>query len=225
MNINEHIKKVGIGFGVGLVLLVLVYFVGVSPLLSARKENLEKIDEINSEAERNRMLIKRADEIVNSYKKSGKKLSEIIENKLATSGDKSPFSWTGNLIQNIASKHDVSIENISRAGITRRSAVEGRDAPPPLIEEFAVNLDLSAEYHNFGRFLAELETRLPYSRIDSVSIGSGGRRRESGSERRLGISMRYSVLRFTREAFPPAERPDDEELDVSEKLLKQGAEK
>lgn len=79
----------------------------------------------------------------------------------------------------------------------------------PVFEEFVIDLDIQAKFHNFGWFLADLEQRLPYARIDQLSIRGERSRAKNGADNKLRINMQYGILRFTatglpKDKYPPA---------------------
>lgn len=219
---NEQLIKTAIGLGVGGVILIAVFLLVVLPMRKEAAEKREEIKETEEQLQTDRRLIEQRSEIIAEYNDIRKTFLTSLNEQLApASGHGSPLSWTSNLLENLAAEAEVDIDNISRSGIARRGS-GGDKNEEPAIEEFVVDLDLRAGYHAFGRFIANLEQRLPYARIEQLNIrpGRGGR---DGRGQALNIKMRYGIFRFTEKAlpedkYPPPESPDIELEDTVAEL-------
>jgi Tfp pilus assembly protein PilO len=78
---------------------------------------------------------------------------------------------------------------------------------PSPFEEFQIDLSVTGDFHELGNFLADLETRLPAIRLDSLAVAPRGETRPQG----LRITYRASMLRFSEKGFPPEKRPPMED--------------
>lgn len=218
---NEQLIKTATGLGIGAVFIALIFFIIVFPVRKEISEVKDELKETEEQLKTDRRLVERAKEILKEYNRERDFMRDILTGDLApASGHGSPLSWSSNLFEELASATGVSIDNISRAGIARRGSGKGGKEEPP-IEEFIVNLDLRADYHSFGRFLARLEERLPYSRLDQINIRPSRNTREGG-RKELNIKMQYGIFRFTERAlpedkYPPADPPGGDLEEVSDK--------
>ena len=203
----EQLQKGGIGAAVGVAIWIVVYFLILSPVMNKKAELRTQIEAARSELEQNQRLVAAADAVAENYVDAGRELLQVASEKLAPSDPfRSPLGWVSGILQEYASAHGVKIQSLSSAGIFRETA-QGRNAPPPIFEEYRMNLDLQAGYHQFGRFIADLEERLPYGKIDSFRM-SGGR----GEEGELSVVMRCGVPKFTEDGFPMEKRPQPSDL-------------
>jgi len=206
----EQLKKAGIGVAVGVAMWVALYFLALGPILANRAETGQKMADLQQELKNNKALIQEAEKVQDRYEKARQELLEIMTTKLVPTGSyRSPLTWIGGIVQETARRHGVAVDNLSNAG-TYREEVRGRDAPPPIFEEYQINVDLTGGYHEFGRFIAEMERALPYSKVDSVRLRS-----QRGPERNLAIVMKYGIPKFTEDGFPKEKRPQRAEETTS----------
>ncbi|MCF7854193.1 MAG: type II secretion system protein M [Candidatus Pacebacteria bacterium] len=210
---KEQLRTPLIIVGVGILVLVALYYSVIAPASGDIRELEAEIQSANQALERNRSLVSKADEVEGRYQLEQEELAGIINNKLAPS--QNAVAWASNLIQAVAYDYGVTIESLSGGG-TKRAKPASRNAPAPLFEFFQANIVLRCGYHEFGRFLAEMERQIPFARLMNAGLRSASRR---GSERQLAINIRYAFPRFTDEAFPEEQRPALANGDTSDPLL------
>jgi Tfp pilus assembly protein PilO len=199
---KEQLQKVAIVVVAGVVLLGLLYYFVVVPMQNERVRLERGIANEQQVLDDNRSYLQQQKAINAVYEETATQLRKAMTEQLAPA--ENPVSWISSIIQDVASRHRVLVRSISGAG-TIRPARTSRDAPPPLFEVFQVQVELRAGYHEFGRFLADLEKRIPYARLDTLAMQAAT---ESGSgEQELQVVMRYAIFRFTDEGFSPSRRP------------------
>lgn len=199
---SEQFQKGAIGAGIGLIIWTALFFLLMSPFLADIKNTRKEIAETRDEYAKNQSLIRRKDDIKAEYDQVKENLRLEMEKRLVPADSyQSPLSWLGNAVQDQAAKFDIEVRNLSKAGIYRKEA-PGRKAPPPLFEEYRINVELNGGYHQFGHFIAALEKSLPYGKVHSLRF-----RPERSEQPVLAIAMKYGVPKFTEEGFPPEKRP------------------
>jgi len=197
---KEQLQRVAAVAGAGLVVLGLLYHFALGPMSRERQRLENAIGAERQTLQDNRAIIQREETIQAQYEETGARLAEIMSKQLAP--DENPVSWISSIVQDVAARHGVVVRSMSGAG-TVRPPRPSRDAPPPLFEFFQIQMELRAGYHQFGQFLAELEKRIPYARIDSMSVQPAS----EGGENKLQIVVRYGILRLTEDGFPTKRRP------------------
>lgn len=125
----------------------------------------------------------------------------------ALSDDLPPYenaaAWVGDLIIETAMHSPASVKVLSITGDSVHKFRRQKKQPPPMFEECLFRIELLAPYHDFGRFLAHLEKRAPYMRVDSLYMT----RKARAESRRLEIELVCAFPRVTREFLPPERLP------------------
>lgn len=202
-NLNrEQLQKLSAAIGLGVALLVGIHYFVIAPALRDARALATQTEETQQTLEHNQRLLQDAEQVEERHRQVQNRFAFIIDQKLAPSGNE--LSWVSSAVQSVAQTHGISVENLSGQGISRPTPA-GRDAPPPRFEVYEANLTLACGYHDFGRFLAQFESRLPYARLESVTMRPG--RAATDRERRLSVNLRYAFPRFTDEGFPVDQRP------------------
>ncbi len=206
---KDQLQKAGAAIGIGLVMLAALYYLVIAPMLRERTQLQDSIATAQAELAKNRTLVTQTEKVEKNYEQTRQELFTLMHREMAPA--ENPVSWISSIMQEIAVRHGVTISSLSGSGILRTRSTS-RMAPPPLFERFQAKITLDCTYHQFGRFLADLEKRISFGKIESLNMqpASG-----ADTQRRLSIDLTYSVLRFTEEMFPSEQRPTGDEPGVS----------
>lgn len=194
---KEQLRKALIGVAIGIVGLGLLYFFVLRPV-GADTARLEgDIFETRQKLKSYRGLIEQKDDIRQEYEQEQEELRRIIRNRMVP--PENPVAWVGSALRELAGEQGLTIRRLSGGGTYR----PGEEKTAQL-EYFVAEVEVAGGYHDFGRFLANAERRLPYAYLKRLSVTAQGRNERDAT---LRIAFSYSVPRFTEETFPLAERP------------------
>jgi hypothetical protein len=74
-----------------------------------------------------------------------------------------------------------------------------------MLSQYAVSIELTCGYHQLGRFLATLESEIPFVQTRALTVEA-----EHEGERLLRVGMECRFPRLNAEAFPPEVSPLNE---------------
>jgi len=203
---KEDTKKLVLGVMVAVAIVAGFWQLAWKPLgtrIAAREKKLAEIQEAYDAAKR---LTDAAPTIATQYETARTRLTNIMRAQMPPPVNAT--AWASDLfMQTAMSNNRVSILSIGNQGL--REQEHKKKAAAPLFEECLFDVSLTAPYHAFGRFLAELEKNNPFFRVDSLSAsrsaGAAGRQ-----DHELVINMMCAFPRLTEDGFPLEERPDAE---------------
>jgi len=145
-----------------LVALVGLYF----GLIKYQEQNLQRLAEkkVAVEARRKQVLdaIKRASQIETDLAAAKKAMADA-EADIA-SGDL--YSWVINTLRDFKAKYKVNIPQFNPIG----STMEVNLLPNFPYKQAALSVAGTAHFHDFGRFLADLENQFPHIRVMNLSL-------------------------------------------------------
>ena len=145
-----------------LVALVGLYF----GLIKYQEQNLQRLAEkkVAVEARRKQVLdaIKRASQIETDLAAAKKAMADA-EADIA-SGDL--YSWVINTLRDFKAKYKVNIPQFNPIGPT----MEVNLLPNFPYKQAALSVAGTAHFHDFGRFLADLENQFPHIRVMNLSL-------------------------------------------------------
>ncbi len=132
-----------------------------------------------------KQAIEKADQLEAQLDERGKELAELEGNM--ASGDL--YAWAINTLRESKLNHKVEIPQFSQ--------VDGPKDVPMLprfpYKQIALTIGGAAGFYDLGRFIADLENRLPYARVSNLSLDPGstlpGANREA-----LSFRMEISAL-------------------------------
>lgn len=198
---KEEQQKVILGILLVVFAVAGVWQFGLKKILASRKAVEKEIAAQRKKYDDSKLLVDAAEKVQASFEEQRAKLREIMSAQVPPSS-KSMF-WTASLLREVESSEEFSLrrESISEKGVDKPRA--GRDEEPPVFEDYKVQMEYTAGYHDLGRFLAKLEKRNSFVRIDSLEIGPNAK-----EEGKLLIRLACAFPRFTDDGFPAEERPD-----------------
>ncbi|NOY81887.1 MAG: hypothetical protein GXP31_12900 [Kiritimatiellaeota bacterium] len=208
---KEDAQKLLVGAMIAVGILVAFWQFAWKPLgtkIAARKKELAEVRKTYEEAKR---LTDVADEIATRYEAVRTRLGQLMKAQLPPPVNAT--AWASDLFMQtaVSNRKGVTIISIGDRGVQRLQ--HRKNTPPPLFEECLFQVTLTAGYHDFGRFLAQLEKNNPFFRVESLSLS----RAPSKEEHLLAVNMSCAFPRLTLEGFPPEERPDAESPHVRAK--------
>lgn len=135
-------------------------------LISHQNENLARLakKKLDVEATQQRMLeaIRRADVIENDLADTQKSLAEA-EADIA-SGDL--YSWIINNLRQFKANYKVNIPQVSSLGpVTEVTLI-----PSFPYKQTSLSLVGTAHFHDFGRFVADMENQFPHIRVSNMTL-------------------------------------------------------
>jgi hypothetical protein len=204
---KDQLQKILIAVGVGIVILVGLYYLVIAPMLADRAAIAVAVDEERQTLEKNRKLIAEEEAVREEYLAKRDQLTNIIETRLAP--DDNPVSWVSDIINNAAGRSGASVRSLSGAG-TFKESIGKPQGKPDLFETFRAAFELQAGFHDVGRFLAIVEKRVPHAQLVTLTMQSTG----IGAETKgLAVRIMHGFARFTEDGAPPETRPSrDEDL-------------
>lgn len=213
---KDELQKVLLAVMLGVGVLLCFWQFGVKRAGEERKKVEKNILATQQDLEENKRLVSVAAAKQALYDEARTKLSSIMASHIPP--QENATAWANDLFIRHVKGLRLDLQAINENGIDRLPVSSGnRNAPPPLFEDYMIQVGMLGGYHDVGRFLAALETDNSYFRVDSLEL-----RRESAKlENALGVTVVCAFPRLTEEAFPPEERPDAERPTV--KATKAGA--
>ncbi len=201
---SEQARKLAIGLGVGVLLLAVVSYLLVMPALGEKKKMENEIQQTQTQLESDRQLIAAQDKIHENHQQTACSLFEIMKNDLAP--NQNAVAWAGTLFQDIALDEGVKMTDIT--GEAMNTPVQDK-TKVPLFENFKAKSGLRARYHNLGRFIAELEKRIPVGELVTLNVTQAPISENEIPQ--LSITLEYAFPRFTGDGFPEEKRPTKED--------------
>ncbi len=123
-----------------------------------------KLEKAKDKVEKAKRVVSRAAQAEADMEAATRKLS-AIEDTMA-SGDL--YLWSRLLMEKVCVGHDVKISDVTRPGKGEVNLLAQFPYPAVI---FSVRG--AAYYHDFGKFLADFENRLPYFRVQNLSLMAG----------------------------------------------------
>ncbi len=208
---KEDAQKLLVGVMIAVGILIAFWQLAWKPLgakIATRKKELAEVQKTYEEA---KCLTDVADKIATQYEAIRTRLGQLMEAQLPPPVNAT--AWASDLFMQtaVSNRKGVTIISIGDRGVQRLQ--HRKNTPAPLFEECLFQVTLTASYHDFGRFLAQLEKNNPFFRVESLSLAPT----QSPAEHLLAINMSCAFPRLTLEGFPPEERPDAESPHVRAK--------
>ncbi len=197
------------GILLGTTLLVATYLMLITPMKERQAAQDKEIAKLASELSNNRALVAAAPKL----KTDSQKLEQALQKLLATQlvPEDNPLRWVSTLLDElgtaigIAATRSVTPAGSGSLDIAPTSSGRRQVKHPPCpFEEYMISLEIDATYHQLGRFIELLETRLPTCHVDSLTI----RKRAGSGDELLRASLKIGFLRFSARGFPLRQRPD-----------------
>jgi Tfp pilus assembly protein PilO len=201
---SEQARKLAIGLGVGVLLLAAVTYLLVMPALGEKKKMENEIQQTQTQLESDRQLIAAQDKIHENHQQTACRLFEIMKIDLAP--NQNAVAWAGTLFQDIAFEEGVKMTDIT--GESMNTPVQDK-TKVPLFENFKAKSGLRTRYHNLGRFIAELEKRIPVAELVTLNVSQPPISENEIPQ--LYITLEYAFPRFTENGFPEEKRPTKED--------------
>ncbi|MDT8391347.1 MAG: hypothetical protein RRC34_12655 [Lentisphaeria bacterium] len=192
------------GVVIGVLAVILLNQFVKGPITDKIRETDEQTTNVQSQLTMNRALVqqlpslqKERDTLLASLKDvSGKLVSE-----------ETPVRWANAIAERHAAREKLTVRSFDARGINQLSTTQktsrGIIVIPNVYEEFRTETILWGTFHEFGRFLANLETEFPAMRVADFSLRAKGIEAEDG----LVISLKTTYLRFSKDGFPEDTRP------------------
>ena len=212
---KEDIQKYILGAMIALGVLVGFWLFVWKPLGVRIVAREKKLAEVKKTYDTAKALTDAAPKVATQYEIARTRLGNIMKAQLPPPVN--PTAWVSDLFMQTTmnNRRRVNIVSIGSRGVQRLP--HRRNTPAPLFEECLFNVSIMASYHDFGRFLAQLEKNNPFFRVDSLSLVRATSASSNG-EHNLTINMSCAFPRLTEEGFPLEERPDAESPHVSKKV-------
>jgi Tfp pilus assembly protein PilO len=200
---KEDSQKLLLAAMVALMVGVAYWHLALKPISVKKKLVAKEVAAKRAEYQKNSALVAAAPKVEDSYAEARDELLAVQSRQLPPLANS--IAWANDLLLELAEVEGIAIEiqAINEGGSDRLTV--GRGGPAPLFEDYLIQVDLKGGYHDLGRFLAGLEARNPYVRVDSLAI-----RKSTREDPRLAITLTCAFPRLTEEGFPPSERPDAE---------------
>lgn len=211
---QEDTQKLALGAVVALGLLAGFWQLAWKPLstrIAARNKEVAKAQKAYQTARR---LTDVAPAIATQYETARNRLTNIMKAQMPPPVNAT--AWASDLFMQTAmsDSQGVNILSIGNRGLRRQE--HKKNTAAPLFEECLFDVSLTATYHAFGRFLAQLEKNNPFFRVESLSVAPATSA-AAKKEHKLAINMLCAFPRLTEDGFPPEERPDAESPHVRKK--------
>lgn len=194
-----------LGLLIGALIIAGLHFLVNAKMKQKKLAIQAQIATLEKELKTNDALVAAAPRYAEDYRRLSRRIVQIGERELVP--EENTTRWGTNLIEKIANRHGLAVNKFSTGGTgmvdTQKKTPKGTIVVPSPFQELRINIDMNGDYHQLGRFLADLETALPSARLDSLGISPKGRHREDG----LRIAVHYGFLRFSATGFPPENRP------------------
>ncbi|OPZ31060.1 MAG: hypothetical protein BWZ02_00448 [Lentisphaerae bacterium ADurb.BinA184] len=205
-----------IGALLGALLYVLIHMLLTARQSQAAAQLRGRVAGEQDKLRASEALIRESGTASRRCRQAGETLLGMMETRLVA-GDNF-VAWVSSVVADAAAASGVRVRSISGAGTLRVTprAVPAKDGKaekvePILLEDSQANIELECNYAQVGRFLAILEQRYPYSRLDTLSMRIVS---EENPETGLQVSLRYGFAGLTEDGLPRADRPSREELDA-----------
>lgn len=175
----------------------------LKPLGNKKKQLDKEIQAVRAEFQRNDGLVAGGAKVEALYNETRDRVQAILKESVPP--QENAMAWANDLFmeQSVALGRVLDIQSVNEGGVDRLSG--GRSSAVPLFEDYLIQIESAGGYHDFGRFLAKLEGKSPFMRVDSFSL-----RREAKGSGKMAITLACAFPRFTEEGFAPGERPDAE---------------
>ena len=205
---SEQARKLAIGLGVGVLLLAVMIYLLVMPALGEKKKMQTEIQQTQTQLESDQQLIAAKEKINENHQETACQLLEIMQDTLAP--NQNAVGWVGNLFQDVAFEEGLKMTDITgepmNVPVTDKTKV-------PLFENFKAKSGFRTRYHNLGRFIAEIERRIPIAELVTLNISQPPVSEYEVPQ--LAITMEYAFPRFTKEGFPNEQRPTKEDCELN----------
>lgn len=203
---KEKKQKVLLGVIVVLFTVVGIWNLVLNPALEEQtriEDRIQAARDVKREQER---LLNRADEIEKEYVELHERLDTLARNQLPPGAN--PVAWCGERVGRAARRAEISEKNRSYSAANTAAQRRGggrkrKDELPPFFHPYGVAVELTAGYHQLGRFLAELERDMQFMRLKAMSVESNPNELEGP----LGITVTCFFPQFTADGVPPGSRP------------------
>lgn len=182
---TQRDQLIGLAMGTA-VFIAVVWYVLILPLRASYETGDQKLAETREKIEAARRNLRLRDQFQSEFQNSGLKLQQKEEQMAA--GD--VYRWILRAFDELEASHRISIFNLEAP------RVELFGIPPVVPYKAAIfSVSGTAHYHSFGVFLADLENRFPYMRLQELELRPA-RFVDTGSEdrERLSFKMELSTL-------------------------------
>jgi hypothetical protein len=203
---SEQARKLAIGLGAGMLLLAVVTYLLVMPARGEKKKMENTIQQTQTQLESDQQLIAAQDKIHENHQQTACSLFEIMKSDLAP--NQNAVAWAGTLFQDIAFEEGVKMTDIT--GEAMNTPIQDK-TKVPLFENFKAKSGLRTRYHNLGRFIAELEKRIPVAELVTLNVTQPPISENEIPQ--LSITLEYAFPRFTENGFPEEKRPTKEDCE------------
>lgn len=201
---SEQARKIAIGLGVGILALAVIFYLFVQPANAVKGDMLKKIADAQTQLENDQRLIANQETIRENHRDIACQLLKIMDKTLAPS--QNAVAWVGTLFQDIAFEEGLKMTDIT--GEPMNIPMQDK-TEVPLFEKFKGKAGLQARYHNLGRFIAELETRIPITELVVLNVSQP--MLSEAEVPPLQITLEFAFPRFTEAGFPAEQRPTQED--------------
>lgn len=178
-------------------------------IVFVKKPITEKIAQMESEISTARMQLKTNTLLAEQLPDVLKKRDALIQdlNKISTKlvSNETPVLWATEIVERQAAKEKITVRNFDAGGVNQLFTTDKNTKQRVFTpyEEFRTTANLWGSIHQFGRFMANLETEYPVMRIASFSLRARGKDPADG----LVIQFNANYPQFSPEGFPPEKRP------------------
>jgi len=199
---QTEVQRIVLGIVVAAAVLFAYWRFAFTPLRHTVQQLRGKYDKEERKYRTNKTLVESLPVLRERHKAVGRRLSNALTEYLPP--HENAAAWVGDLIIETAMKSPSSIKILSITADSIQKFRQRKGRPPPMFEECLFRIELIAPYHDFGRFLAIVEKRAPYMRVDSLYMT----RKQREKSRRLQIELICAFPRVAREVLPPERLPE-----------------
>lgn len=192
------------GVVIGVLVIVLLNQFAKRPITDKIKLMNEQIRQVEAQLKMNKALVRQLPALQKEHDVLLEKLDQVSQ-KLVS--EETPVRWANAIVERHAAKEKLTVRSFNAGGVNQLSTTKKVKRKlvlsPNVYEEFRTETSLWGTYHQFGRFLANLETEFPVMRIATFSLRAKNDNPLDG----LTISLSANYPRFSKEGFPVETRP------------------
>ncbi len=196
---SEQVQKILIGLAAGTIILTGCWFLLISPARRQLNHYDHERQQLQQQIANDQIIIKEQEKIKQEHQATRERLYMVIDTKLVPRH--AALGWISIILQELGAAETVEV--FDRSGNFMPQPRGRAAAETPLFDYFQLSFNLRGGYHQLGRFMAELEQRLPYAILQNITIGQ----ERNITQPILLATVNYKLPRFNDSRFPTDTQP------------------